>query len=224
MNALRAARRVPTAPKTLTPSDTSLEPAPAPVGAQVTTQGTIIDTVAGYEIREDHEGVYIAPNAPDDALLAMLRRTIERHGSTLSTHGPDDFQLRLAKVAGINHLSVCFEDAAIEQARQAARAAAPVPISKAALQYIAERNSKRDRISDIAFHRLWQAADAGELEFAGLRVVENQNLLLLSNGNETLVLPITPQQRRQLAPQPRGTRLMVSTEVVIQTPVQGLER
>ena len=56
--------------------------------------------------------------------------------------------------------------------------AAPVPLSRAAEAYIAERNSERGRMNDIQPHRLWPTSDAGEVEFVGLRVVENQNLLL----------------------------------------------
>jgi hypothetical protein len=104
-----------------------------------------------------------------------------------------------------------------------ARALAPVPISRAAQAYIDERNSKRDRISDIPFHRLWQSSDAGELVFSGLRVVDHQDLLLVSNGTEMIVLPISPQQRRHLAPIQRGTHLTISSQLLIQTPVQGLE-
>ena len=55
------------------------------------------------------------------------------------------FKLRIARVAGANHLAVSFDDPGLEKARQAAQAAAPVPVNKAALEYITERNSKRDR-------------------------------------------------------------------------------
>jgi hypothetical protein len=92
-----------------------------------------------------------------------------------------------------------------------------------AQSYIHERNSKRNRISDIPFHRLWQASDAGQLAFDGLRVVDNQNLLLVSNGADMIVLPISPQQRRELAPIARGTSLTISSKLLIQTPVRGLE-
>ena len=68
-----------------------------------------------------------------------------------------DFQLRLARVAGANHLAVSFVDPALEKARAAAQAATPAPVNKAALEYITERNSKRDRLPDIPFHRLWRA-------------------------------------------------------------------
>jgi hypothetical protein len=111
----------------------------------------------------------------------MLNRCVERYGHSLATHGSEERQRRIACVAGVHHLPIVFVDPAIEQARLAARAAAPVPLSRAAQAYIAERNSKRDRVTDIQPRRLWQTSDAGELEFAGLRAVENQNLLRISS-------------------------------------------
>jgi hypothetical protein len=224
LQALRAARRAPAIPNTLTPPNQSLDMSPAPRGAQVTKQGTIIETVAGFPITRDEKGVYVHADYPDDAVLAMLHHSIERYGTKLRIRAPEDFQLRVGKLAGLNHLDVWFENPEVEQARQAGRAAAPAPISGAAQSYIHERNSKRNRISDIPFHRLWRSSDAGPLAFNGLRVVEHQTLLLLSNGMEMIVLPISPQQRRELASIQRGTQLNISSQLFIQTPVRGLER
>ena len=153
----------------------------------------------------------------------MLHHATAMFGATVKTQGRESFQLRLARVAGLNHLQIRFHDPAIEKVRLDARTLAPVPVSRAAQSYVGERNSKRDRISDIPFHRLWQSSDAGELTFDGLRVVDHQNLLLVSNGAEIIVLPISPQQRRELAAIARGTRLTISSQLLIQTPVQGLE-
>ena len=153
----------------------------------------------------------------------MLHHATNMFGTTLKALGRESFQVRMARVAGLNHLQIHFEDPAIEKVRLEARALAPVPISRAAQSYIDERNSKRDRISDIPFHRLWQSSDAGQMTFNGLRVVDNQNLLLVSHGAEIIVLPISPQQRRQLAPIQRGTRLTISSQLLIQTAEQGLE-
>ena len=203
----------------------SRDNSPAPQGAQVTKQGAIIETVAGYAIRRDEAGIYLddQDRAPDEAVIAMLHHATNMFGTTVQTQGRDSFQVRLARVAGLNHLQIHFNDPAIEKVRLDARAIAPVPISRAAQSYIDERNSKRDRISDIPFHRLWQSSDAGQLIFSGLRVVDHQNLLLVSKGDEMLVLPISSQQRRHLAALQRGTRLTISSQLLIQTPVQGLE-
>jgi hypothetical protein len=225
LEALRAARRLSPFPKSLVPVAQSRDSCPVPQGSQVTKQGAIIETVAGYAIRRDEAGIYLddQDRAPDEAVLAMLHHATNMFGTTVKTQGRDSFQVRLARVAGLNHLQIHFHDPVIEKVRLDARAIAPVPVSRAAQSYIDERNSKRDRISDIPFHRLWQTSDAGQLVFSGLRVVDQQNLMLVSKGDEMLVLPISPQQRRHLAPLQRGTRLTISSQVLIQTPEQGLE-
>ena len=224
LEVLRRARRPAAMPKCLTPASQSCDASPAPKGARVTKQGAIIETVAGYAIRRDEAGIYLddQDRAPDDAVIAMLQHATNMFGTAVKTQGRESFQVRLARVAGLNHLQIHFHDPRIEKVRLDARALAPVPISRAAQSYIDERNSKRTRISDIPFHRLWQASDAGQLTFSGLRVVDQQNLLLVSNGAEMLVLPISPEQRRELAPIVRGTCLTISSQLFIQTPVQGL--
>jgi hypothetical protein len=225
LEALRRARRSSPMRKCLVPADQSRDISPVPQGAQVTKQGAIIETVAGYAIRRDEAGIYLddQDRAPDEAVTAMLHHATAIFGTTVKTQGRESFQLRLARVAGLNHLEIRFQDPAIEKVRLEARALAPVLVSRAAQSYIDERNSKRDRISDIPFHRLWQSSDSGELTFNGLRVVDHQNLLLVSNGAEIIVLPISPQQKRQLAPIARGAPVTISPELSIQTPVQGLE-
>lgn len=225
LEALRRARRWSPMPKCLAPANQSRDASPAPQGAQVTKQGAIIETVAGYAIRRDEAGIYLddQDRAPDEAIIAMLHHASAVFGTTVKTQGRESFQLRLARVAGLNHIEIRFHDPGIEKIRVEARALAPVPVSRAAQSYIDERNSKRDRISDIPLHRLWHSSDSGELNFIGLRFVDHQNLLLVSNGAEIIVLPISPQQRRQLAPIARGAPLTISPELSIQTPVQGLE-
>jgi hypothetical protein len=200
-------------------------PAPSLDGqAQVTKQGTVIQKVGEHEIRDTANGLHVEEHVGDDVLVELISRAAERYEGSLAAYGPADFQLRIARVAGANHLMVSFVDAELEKARAAAQAATPAPANKAAAAYIAERNSKRDRVTDIPFHRLWQPADAGELTFVGLRSVTQQNLLIASNGTEHLVLAITPEQRRHLAQHQRGITLTVSAAVTIETQVQGLER
>ena len=184
----------------------------------------MIQKVGEDEIRDTSEGLNVSTNASDDALLEMLCLASERYQGPLTAYGPHDFQLRIACVAGANHVAVSSEDPELEKARAAAQAAAPGPVNKAALEYITERNSKRDRLPDIPFHRLWQLTDAGELTFVGLRSVAQQNLLIASNGTENLVFPITQEQRQHLAQHQRGITLTISAGVTIEAHVQGLER
>jgi hypothetical protein len=51
----------------------------------------------------------------------MLARASERYEGGLNAYGPRDRQLRIARVAGTNHLAVSFEDPELEKARQARR-------------------------------------------------------------------------------------------------------
>jgi hypothetical protein len=225
VRALRAANSGQSAGKTVSSSASNSPVVPAlDPQAQITKQGTVIERIGEFEIRDDGNALHISDEAGDDVILAMLKRCVERYGNNLATHGSEERQRRIARVAGIHHFPIVFLDPSIEQARLAERAAAPVPLSRAAEAYIAERNSKRGRMTDIQPHRLWQTSDAGELEFVGLRVVENQNLLLTTNGSETLVLPISPQQRQTLARHQRGIPIMISTELLIVPRIQGLER
>ena len=184
----------------------------------------MIQKVGEHEIRDTGTGLNVESNVGDHVLVELLGRAAERYEGGLTAFGPPDFQLRIARVAGANHVAVSFADEELEKARQAAQAATPAPVNKAGIEYIAERNSKRDRFPDIPFHRLWRPADAGELTFVGLRVVAQQNLLIASNGTENLVLAITPEQRQHLAQHQRGIPLTVSAAVTIHTHIQGMER
>jgi hypothetical protein len=54
-------------------------------------------------------------------MLEMLARGSERYEGGLTAYGPRDLQLRIARVAGANHLAVSFEDPEREKAWQARR-------------------------------------------------------------------------------------------------------
>jgi hypothetical protein len=140
----------------------------------------VIQKVGEHEIRHTSKGLNVENNVGDDVLIELIARAAERFQGSLNAYGSDDFQLRLARVAGANHLAVSFVDPAIEKAR----AAAPPPLNKAALEYVTERNSKREWIAGIPFHRMWRAEDAGELTFVGLRVIAQQDFLIASNGTK----------------------------------------
>ena len=222
LDALRVARGRDQA-QTISASKVAAAP-PLDPQAQVTKQGTVIQKVGEHEIRDTGAGLKVEPNVGDDVLVELLGRAVERYEGGLTANGPADFQLRIARVAGANHIAVSFVDENLEKTRAAAQAGAPAPVNKAGLEYITERNSKRGRLPDIPFHRLWRPEDAGELTFVGLRVVAQQDLLVASNGTEHLVLAITPNQRQHLAQHQRGIILTISAGVTIHTHVQGLER
>ena len=222
LEALRVARGRDQA-HTISASKTAAAP-PLEAQAQVTKQGTVIQKVGEHEIRHTSKGLNVEANVGDDVLIELIARAAERFQGSLTAYGPADFQLgSLASPARI----IWRFHSRIRSSKKRGllpRQRAPAPVNKAALEYITERNSKRDRLPDIPFHRLWRPADAGELTFVGLRVVDQQNLLIASNGTEHLVLPITPEQRHHLAQHQRGIPLTISSAVTIQAHVQGLER
>ena len=63
----------------------------------------------------------VATDVGDDDLLEMLACASERYEGALTAYVPRDFQLRIARVPGANHLAVSFEDPELEKARQARR-------------------------------------------------------------------------------------------------------
>src|SRR5215472_18861238 len=93
LQALRAARCSSPFPKSLVPVSQARDNSPAPHGAQVTKQGAIIETVAGYAIRRDEAGIYLddQDRAPDEAVLAMLHHATNMFGTAVRTQGRDSF-------------------------------------------------------------------------------------------------------------------------------------
>jgi hypothetical protein len=87
----------------------------------------------GATIRPTGKGSNVHPNVGDDVLVELLGRAAEQHEGGLNAYGPADFQFRIARVAGANHLAVSFADPELEKARQAAQTTAPSPVNKAAL-------------------------------------------------------------------------------------------
>jgi hypothetical protein len=132
LQALRSTRRSAPIPTHLAPVNQSRDTGPAPQGAQVTKQGAIIETVAGYAIRRDEAGIYLddQDRAPNEAVIAMLHHATNMFGTTVKTQGRENFQLRLARVSGLNHLQIHFQDPRIEKVRLEARAIAPVNSSR----------------------------------------------------------------------------------------------
>src|SRR4029077_15336193 len=85
--------------------------------AQVTKQGTVIQKVGEHEIRHTSKGLNVEGNVGDDVLIELIARAAERFQGSLAAYGPAEFQRRVARVAGANHLAVSFEDPELEKAR-----------------------------------------------------------------------------------------------------------
>ena len=115
LEALRVARGRDQA-HTISASKTSTA-LPLEAQVQVTKQGTVIQKVGEHEIRHTSKGLNVEPNVGDDVLIELIGRAAERYQGGLIAYGPADFQLRIARVAGANHLAVSFDDPELEKAR-----------------------------------------------------------------------------------------------------------
>lgn len=71
-------------------------------------------------------------------------------------------------------------------------------ISNAADKYIAERESKRPKITDIPPHRRYQSDDCGSVQFLGLRNSGGEVLALLKRNEEVVVLPVNEATSLQM--------------------------
>lgn len=84
----------------------------------------------------------------------------------------------------------------VEKAPKAAEkgAATGAEPSKSVTDWIEKRNSSRDKISSLDYHRLWQQSDAGRATYQGRRKMEDgSEVLLLKRGDEMLVKPSGPR-------------------------------
>ncbi len=163
----------------------------------------------------DRKTVVQAQKATAGAALVAVSLAAERFtGQALIVDGTEEFKRDVARLAGLHKIKVTFKDAGMEAARIAAAAenVAPArPMPKAAEQapkdggkkpaeakspvdlWIDKRNSDRDKISSIDYHRRWQSADAGSASYQGRRKMQDgSEVLLLKRGEEMLVKDASP--------------------------------
>lgn len=84
----------------------------------------------------------------------------------------------------------------VEKAPKAAEkiAATGADASNSVIEWIEKRNSSRDKLSSIDYHKLWQQSDAGRATYQGRRKMEDgSEVLLLKRGDEMLVKPSGPR-------------------------------
>ncbi len=155
----------------------------------VTKRGTVHYQVAQTVLRDDGRVFRLAEKVSSEVIEASLKLAILRFGPKLNVTGTEEFR-RQAIEAGAK-MNIMFLEPEMEKQRQALTANDNKLTSEDATQrYIAERNGKREKCSDILPHRPFTSADAGKFAYAGLRYIEDKTLLLLKNHSEMLVLPI----------------------------------
>lgn len=170
----------------------------------------------------DRKTVVQAQKATAGAALVAVSLAAERFaGQALVVEGTDEFKRDVARLAGLHSINVRFKDAGMEAARLEAAAEAALPTAAGKPQaesgakprarvpeqsgesaktstdavdsWIESRNSARDKISSIDYHRRWQTADAGSATYQGRRKMQNgSEVLLLKRGDEMLVKEASP--------------------------------
>lgn len=96
---------------------------------------------------------------------------------------PEDMAKRLGVV----------DEAALNPAD--ARAARGMPPEEAVAEYVKERNEKRQKMYDIAYHRPWEPTDLGPFEYHGRRRLAGQaDVVLLKGEQGVLVKMVSPAQ------------------------------
>ena len=88
-------------------------------------------------------------------------------------------------------------------------------ISDAADKYIAERELKRQKIADILMHRRHHKNDVGLVQFAGIRQVDGEMLVLLHRQNQMIVLPMDSATVERLKRLPIGDDILLTSKGIV---------
>jgi len=84
----------------------------------VTKKGTLIYRFGASVVRDDGARLDVARGASQAELEAALRLAMARYGSRISVTGSEQFKEHIARAAAAAHLSVSFDDDALERRRQ----------------------------------------------------------------------------------------------------------
>lgn len=171
--------------------------------------GTVIDRADQVQARTSTAGA---------AFIALTLAAERFKGQALSVEGSAEFKAQVAEFAGRHGVAVTFSDPGMERMRveaeqkkaaeKLATTPAPAPtqvkpvapgekaektgVSSSPVidAWIKKRNETAGKVSGIDYIRLWKSTDAGAAKYQGRRKMEDgSEVLLLSRGSETLVLP-----------------------------------
>jgi hypothetical protein len=150
----------------------------------------------------------INPNGRTIRGRAVPRRTSKPHLGRIGQQPPPESKNRLRGLSQLgmvqlsnrsevllsSHVSGHLEHQRTQSddglRRNVSRPGAVNLISDAAGKYIAERELKRQKITDIPRHRLYNKSDEGPVQFAGIRQIDGELLALLKRDDFIVVLPI----------------------------------
>lgn len=159
---------------------------------------TVYRVEDGGVVSDEARAIHVPELSAGASFLALALADERFKGRALIVEGSDDFKAQVVSHAALKGLDVRFADSAMEAERKRLiEARAPdAPNSSAALeQLIAERNSKREKISSIDYHRAWSPSDAGEAVYQGRRKLsDGSEAVLLKRGDVVLVKAISTVQ------------------------------
>ncbi|MFO0702156.1 MAG: TraI/MobA(P) family conjugative relaxase [Nitrospira sp.] len=197
----------------------------------ITKQGTIIYRVGLSAVRDDGTRLQVSREVTNEGIDAALRLAVQKYGTTIAVSGSDAFKTRVAQVAAHSHLTIRFDDPALEHQRQryardsrrrstvetppatppAQAAPSLIPPSDAVLRHLAEQERKRLQIIRTPTVRRFEAQDQGMVQFGSVQKIDGRSFALVHRQDETLVLTIDEATLKQFASLKRGHSLRVSS-------------
>ena len=170
----------------------------------ITRQGTIIYADGKSAIRDSGQRLDVSEGISQAGLEIALSVAARRFGQHITIEGDMAFRERVLHTAKALELDLVFTDRTQRQAQSAAQDARmeegkpePMPLAtanpgeKAARRFIAERESKRQKIACIPRHVLGEMRPHEEIHYAGWRRVDGEFLLLARTGaGEIAVMPV----------------------------------
>ncbi len=174
-------------------------------------------TVSGETVIDHGKFVHAKSNSMEAALMALEVASKKFDGQPLIVEGSEQFRRDVAILAGRYGYNVCFADPAIEGLRvqeisykdSQQEVGGPFKDTSTSRgesknieenqddviqKWLTNRNQIRDKLSSVQYHRLWLPADAGRVNYAGRRALDDgSEVLLFERGGETLVKPSSPR-------------------------------
>ena len=152
----------------------------------------------GGSVTDERTRVRVDEVTAGSSFLALSLASERFSGQPLDVQGDDAFKQQVVQFAAQYRMPVTFKDAALEAERQrlcgemdSQAKGKPETLTPALAAFITQRNKLRDKVSDILPHRVWTAADRGDLMYQGRRnLTDGTQVVLLQKDQEMLVKPV----------------------------------
>ena len=156
----------------------------------------------GGSVTDERTRVRVDEVTAGSAFLALSLASERFSDQPLDVQGEDAFKQQVVQFAAQYRMPVTFKNAELEAERQRlcqimdSQAPGKTETLSPALEaFITQRNKLRDKVSDILPHRVWTAADRGDLMYQGRRnLTDGTQAVLLQKDDEMLVKPVQPNE------------------------------